>query len=192
MVVWYRNCTDYAVNVTDCDVEAVMNHEIARITISLGVIGSACCFSAYICTSLYTIVADRVTRRVRQMAFTNILRQHIGYFDIHQAGELNTRLTQYDNLLLLRSTRPFFNHRQWYIEYNGFGLWLGFIWPKVPTLAWFSLCACRPWTPDRPTQCSLWPKLFLLGHDARPYSRHALYRCIWKWSSSRYRINIEF
>jgi len=94
VVAGLKNCTDYTGNKSDCDVENTLDREANRITFAIGVTGIACCFSAYFCTSLFTVVADRVTRRVRQLAFTNILRQHIGYFDIHFAGELNTRLTQ--------------------------------------------------------------------------------------------------
>jgi ABC-type multidrug transport system fused ATPase/permease subunit len=88
-----------------------MNREIIHISTVIGIAGVVCCLSAYGCTSLYTIVADRVTRRVRQLAFTNVLRQHVGYFDLHLAGELNTRLTQYvlieSRFVQQRSSRVF-------------------------------------------------------------------------------------
>jgi ABC-type multidrug transport system fused ATPase/permease subunit len=52
------------------------------------------CVGSYSHVALFTIIADRITRKVRRLAFSNILRQHMGYFDVHFGGELNTRLTQ--------------------------------------------------------------------------------------------------
>jgi ABC-type multidrug transport system fused ATPase/permease subunit len=36
--------------------------------------------------------AERQVRRIRFALFRNILRQEIGWFDIHNTGELNNRL----------------------------------------------------------------------------------------------------
>ena len=38
--------------------------------------------------------ADRQVAVVRTKAFHNILSQHMGYFDKHSGGELNTRMTE--------------------------------------------------------------------------------------------------
>ena len=65
------------------------------VTVNFAICGAITCVGSYGHTFLFTIVADRVTRKVRYLAFSNILRQHIGYFDVHFGGELNTRLTQY-------------------------------------------------------------------------------------------------
>ena len=43
----------------------------------------------------WSLTAERQSRRVRSLAFHNIMRQHIGWFDVHQTGELNVRLSEW-------------------------------------------------------------------------------------------------
>jgi len=40
----------------------------------------------------WIIAAERQIRRIRFLLFRNILRQEIGWFDVHNAGELSNRL----------------------------------------------------------------------------------------------------
>ena len=48
----------------------------------------------YMMMCFWTLTAERQTRRIRKLAFHNIMRQHIGWFDLHQTGELNVRLSE--------------------------------------------------------------------------------------------------
>jgi ABC-type multidrug transport system fused ATPase/permease subunit len=44
---------------------------------------------AWVC---WIMAAERQVRRIRYALFRNILRQEIGWFDVHNAGELSNRL----------------------------------------------------------------------------------------------------
>jgi ATP-binding cassette subfamily B (MDR/TAP) protein 1 len=79
---------------SNCDTAALMNWCAGAISIDFAVFGLVTCVCSYAHVAVFTIVSDRVSRKVRRLAFSNILRQHIGYFDVHFGGELNTRLTQ--------------------------------------------------------------------------------------------------
>jgi ABC-type multidrug transport system fused ATPase/permease subunit len=42
----------------------------------------------------WMIAAERQIRRIRFLLFRNLLRQEIGWFDVHSTGELNSRLIE--------------------------------------------------------------------------------------------------
>lgn len=44
--------------------------------------------------AIFSLIGDRQARKVRKLAFQNVLRQDIAYFDKHMGGELNTRLAE--------------------------------------------------------------------------------------------------
>ena len=62
------------------------------IVISVGVILVFLTATAHI--AVFSLVGERQARRVRMLAFRNVLRQDIGYFDKHMGGDLNTRLAE--------------------------------------------------------------------------------------------------
>ncbi|KAH3689239.1 hypothetical protein DPMN_191104 [Dreissena polymorpha] len=39
------------------------------------------------------LASERQTHRIRKSFYQNILRQNIGWFDVHESGELNSRIT---------------------------------------------------------------------------------------------------
>jgi len=43
----------------------------------------------------WAISCERQTHRIRKQFFRAILRQEIAWFDVHQSGELTTRLAEY-------------------------------------------------------------------------------------------------
>ncbi|XP_050564999.1 ATP-dependent translocase ABCB1-like [Cygnus atratus] len=49
--------------------------------------------AAYIQTSFWTLAAGRQIKKIREKFFHAIMRQEIGWFDVNDVGELNTRLT---------------------------------------------------------------------------------------------------
>ncbi|NXA55097.1 MDR1 protein, partial [Nothocercus julius] len=49
--------------------------------------------AAYIQTSFWTLAAGRQIKKIRKQFFHAIMRQEIGWFDVNDVGELNTRLT---------------------------------------------------------------------------------------------------
>ncbi|XP_068942330.1 ATP-dependent translocase ABCB1 [Petaurus breviceps papuanus] len=56
-------------------------------------VGFGVLVAAYIQVSFWTLAAGRQIKKIRQKFFHSIMRQEIGWFDIHDVGELNTRLT---------------------------------------------------------------------------------------------------
>ncbi|CAF3925575.1 unnamed protein product [Rotaria sp. Silwood1] len=55
-------------------------------------IGCICIVLSYIQVTFWSIAAERQTKAIRKKMFQSILRKEIAYFDIHKAGELNTKL----------------------------------------------------------------------------------------------------
>ena len=81
-------------NKTEAECRSLVEEASVRVSIAVAVCGAIIVIFYFIHIFLFTIVADRLTRKVRLLAFENILRQNIGYFDVNFSGELNTRLTQ--------------------------------------------------------------------------------------------------
>jgi len=95
---YFSNCSSNATlagNGSSCNIEQQMMKAAALVSIDFALCGVITCLGSYAHVALFTIIADRITRKVRRLAFSNILRQHVGYFDVHMGGELNTRLTQW-------------------------------------------------------------------------------------------------
>uniref|UniRef100_A0A669QS70 ATP binding cassette subfamily B member 1 n=1 Tax=Phasianus colchicus TaxID=9054 RepID=A0A669QS70_PHACC len=55
-------------------------------------IAAAVLVAAYVQTSFWTLAAGRQVKKIRENFFHAIMRQDIGWFDVNDAGELNTRL----------------------------------------------------------------------------------------------------
>ncbi|XP_058153055.1 ATP-dependent translocase ABCB1 isoform X2 [Dasypus novemcinctus] len=56
-------------------------------------IGAGVLVAAYIQVSFWCLAAGRQINKIRKQFFHAIMRQEIGWFDVHDVGELNTRLT---------------------------------------------------------------------------------------------------
>ncbi|CAF3938442.1 unnamed protein product [Rotaria sordida] len=56
------------------------------------IIGFSSILCYWIAWSTWLLAAERQVRRIRYALFRNILRQEIGWFDVHNAGELSNRL----------------------------------------------------------------------------------------------------
>uniref|UniRef100_A0A8C5LGJ7 ATP-binding cassette, sub-family B member 1A n=1 Tax=Jaculus jaculus TaxID=51337 RepID=A0A8C5LGJ7_JACJA len=56
-------------------------------------IGAGVLIAAYIQVSFWCLAAGRQIHKIRQQFFHAIMKQEIGWFDVHDVGELNTRLT---------------------------------------------------------------------------------------------------
>ncbi|KAL4669530.1 hypothetical protein H8959_008084 [Pygathrix nigripes] len=56
-------------------------------------IGAGVLVAAYIQVSFWCLAAGRQIHKIRKQFFHAVMRQEIGWFDVHDVGELNTRLT---------------------------------------------------------------------------------------------------
>uniref|UniRef100_A0A3P9PPQ3 ATP binding cassette subfamily B member 1 n=1 Tax=Poecilia reticulata TaxID=8081 RepID=A0A3P9PPQ3_POERE len=57
------------------------------------ILGAVVLVAAYLQVSLWTLAAGRQVKRIRKLFFHRIMQQDIGWFDVNETGELNTRLT---------------------------------------------------------------------------------------------------
>uniref|UniRef100_A0A8C9RE53 ATP-binding cassette, sub-family B (MDR/TAP), member 4 n=1 Tax=Scleropages formosus TaxID=113540 RepID=A0A8C9RE53_SCLFO len=64
-----------------------------RYAIFYSVMGVIVLVAAYLQVALWTLAAGRQIKRIRKKFFHAIIHQEIGWFDVNEAGELNTRLT---------------------------------------------------------------------------------------------------
>jgi len=88
-------CSNCSGNTTsNCSLTAALDEMAGLISADFAICGFFLVLGSYSHVALFTVISDRVARNVRRLSFSNILRQHIGYFDVHFGGELNTRLTQ--------------------------------------------------------------------------------------------------
>ncbi|XP_059568173.1 phosphatidylcholine translocator ABCB4 isoform X1 [Myotis daubentonii] len=71
----------------------ILEEEMTRYAYYYSGLGAAVLIAAYIQVSFWTLAAGRQIRKIRKEFFHAVLRQEIGWFDINDTTELNTRLT---------------------------------------------------------------------------------------------------
>ncbi|CAF4831175.1 unnamed protein product [Rotaria sp. Silwood1] len=76
-------------NETSFDFQSQIQKQVLYLVV-LGCIGIVL---GYVQVLFWSVAAERQTKAIRKKLFQSILRKEIVYFDIHKAGELNTKLT---------------------------------------------------------------------------------------------------
>ncbi|KAM9304532.1 LOW QUALITY PROTEIN: phosphatidylcholine translocator ABCB4-like [Morus bassanus] len=76
-----------------------LEEEMTRYAYDYSGIGAGVLFAAYIQVSFWTLIASRQIKRIRQEFFDAVMRQEIGWFNVNDVGELNTRLVEYQKKL---------------------------------------------------------------------------------------------
>ncbi|XP_023573757.1 phosphatidylcholine translocator ABCB4 isoform X2 [Octodon degus] len=71
----------------------ILEEEMTRYAYYYSGLGAGVLVAAYIQVSFWTLAAGRQIKKIRQKFFHAVLRQEIGWFDINDIAELNTRLT---------------------------------------------------------------------------------------------------
>ncbi|KAM6338499.1 ATP-dependent translocase ABCB1 [Podargus strigoides] len=69
-----------------------LEEDMTRYAYYYSAIAAGVLIAAYIQTSFWTLAAGRQIRKIREKFFHAIMRQEIGWFDVNDVGELNTRL----------------------------------------------------------------------------------------------------
>ncbi|XP_071591270.1 ATP-dependent translocase ABCB1 isoform X1 [Heliangelus exortis] len=69
-----------------------LEEEMTRYSYYYSAIAAAVLLAAYAQTSFWTLAAGRQIKKIRENFFHAIMRQEIGWFDVNDVGELNTRL----------------------------------------------------------------------------------------------------
>ena len=59
------------------------------------IMGAVVLVAAYMQVAFWTLAAGRQVKRLRKLFFHRILQQEIGWFDVNETTELNTRLTEW-------------------------------------------------------------------------------------------------
>ncbi|XP_006158809.1 multidrug resistance protein 1, partial [Tupaia chinensis] len=70
-----------------------LEEEMTRYAYYYSGIGAGVLVAAYIQVSFWCLAAGRQINKIRKQFFHAIMRQEVGWFDVHDVGELNTRLT---------------------------------------------------------------------------------------------------
>ncbi|MGH0133082.1 UNVERIFIED_CONTAM: hypothetical protein FKN15_045383 [Acipenser sinensis] len=101
MVIVFGDMTDSFVsdsiaglqNFTRPQSNETLEQQMTRFAYYYSGLGAAVLLAAYIQISFWTLAAGRQIKRLRKKFFHAVVRQEIGWFDVNEIGELNTRLT---------------------------------------------------------------------------------------------------
>lgn len=101
MVIVFGDMTDSFVsdsiaglgNFTGPQSNETLEQQMTRFAYYYSGLGAAVLLAAYIQISFWTLAAGRQIKRLRKKFFHAVVRQEIGWFDVNEIGELNTRLT---------------------------------------------------------------------------------------------------
>uniref|UniRef100_A0A671WWQ0 ATP-binding cassette, sub-family B (MDR/TAP), member 4 n=1 Tax=Sparus aurata TaxID=8175 RepID=A0A671WWQ0_SPAAU len=86
-------------DMTDSFIDDSLNSQLNSISPSIlfaiyySIMGAVVLVAAYMQVSFWTLAAGRQVKRIRKLFFHCIMKQEIGWFDVNETGELNTRLT---------------------------------------------------------------------------------------------------
>ncbi|KAJ8004967.1 hypothetical protein DPEC_G00141770 [Dallia pectoralis] len=70
-----------------------LGEQMTGYAIYYSIMGAVVLVAAYIQVAFWTLAAGRQVKRLRKLFFHCIMQQEIGWFDVNETGELNTRLT---------------------------------------------------------------------------------------------------
>ncbi|XP_064195313.1 ATP-binding cassette, sub-family B (MDR/TAP), member 4 [Anguilla rostrata] len=70
-----------------------LGDQLTRHAIYYSIMGAIVLVAAYLQVALWTLAAGRQVKRLRKLFFHAIVQQEIGWFDVNETGQLNTRLT---------------------------------------------------------------------------------------------------
>ncbi|XP_051812259.1 ATP-binding cassette, sub-family B (MDR/TAP), member 4 isoform X2 [Acanthochromis polyacanthus] len=80
-------------NLTDIYANSTLQEQMTGFAIYYSIMGAVVMVAAYLQVSMWTLAAGRQVKRIRTLFFHRIMQQDIGWFDVNETGELNTRLT---------------------------------------------------------------------------------------------------
>lgn len=70
-----------------------LEEEMTDYAVYYSIMGACVLVAAYMQVAFWTLSAGRQVKRIRKLFFHRIMQQEIGWFDVNETGELNTRLT---------------------------------------------------------------------------------------------------
>ncbi|KAM9353467.1 ATP-dependent translocase ABCB1 [Symphorus nematophorus] len=72
---------------------STLEQDMNQFAIYYSIMGAVVLVAAYMQVAFWTLAAGRQVKRIRKLFFHCIMQQEIGWFDVNETGELNTRLT---------------------------------------------------------------------------------------------------
>ncbi|XP_028280398.1 ATP-dependent translocase ABCB1 [Parambassis ranga] len=75
------------------NINSTLEEDMTEFAIYYSMMGAGVLIAAYLQVSFWTLAAGRQVKRIRTLFFHRIMQQDIGWFDVNETGELNTRLT---------------------------------------------------------------------------------------------------
>uniref|UniRef100_A0A8C1JGQ9 ABC-type xenobiotic transporter n=1 Tax=Cyprinus carpio TaxID=7962 RepID=A0A8C1JGQ9_CYPCA len=92
MVIVFGGMTNSFVDDTISSNET-LGEQMTRHAIYYSIMGFVVLFAAYMQVAFWTLAAGRQVKKLRKRFFHSIMKQEIGWFDVNETGQLNTRLT---------------------------------------------------------------------------------------------------
>ncbi|XP_068998922.1 ATP-dependent translocase ABCB1 isoform X2 [Embiotoca jacksoni] len=80
-------------NFTHIQTNSTLQDDMTVYATYYSIMGVWVLIAAYLQVSLWTLAAGRQVKRIRSLFFHRIMQQDIGWFDVNETAELNTRLT---------------------------------------------------------------------------------------------------
>ncbi|OPJ81787.1 multidrug resistance protein 1 [Patagioenas fasciata monilis] len=90
--LWNYTSVNFSIGAFSYALMGQLEEEMTRYAYYYSGIGAAVLFAAYMQVSFWTLAAGRQIKRIRQEFFHAVMRQEIGWFDVNDVGELNSRL----------------------------------------------------------------------------------------------------
>ncbi|XP_042337112.1 ATP-dependent translocase ABCB1-like [Plectropomus leopardus] len=82
-------------NMPNIHVNSTLQSDMTRFAIYYSIMGFVVLVAAYGQVAFWSLSAARQATRIRKLFFHRIMQQDIGWFDVVETGELNTRLTEW-------------------------------------------------------------------------------------------------
>ncbi|CAI5662357.1 unnamed protein product [Oreochromis niloticus] len=92
MCIVFGDMTDSFITAAN-STNSTLEEEMTGHAIYFSIMGAGVLVAAYLQVALWALAAGRQVKRIRVLFFHQIMRQDIGWFDVNETGELNTRLT---------------------------------------------------------------------------------------------------
>ncbi|KAK2531311.1 multidrug resistance protein 1 [Columba livia] len=89
---WNYTSVNFSIEAFSYALMGQLEEEMTRYAYYYSGIGAGVLFAAYMQVSFWTLAAGRQIKRIRQEFFHAVMRQEIGWFDVNDVGELNSRL----------------------------------------------------------------------------------------------------
>ncbi|CAF4953997.1 unnamed protein product, partial [Rotaria magnacalcarata] len=82
-----------SLSICNLNITLDFQNQIKQQTNYLVILGCVSIVMGYLQVAFWSIAAEKQTKTIRKKLFQSILRKDMVYFDLHKAGELNTKLT---------------------------------------------------------------------------------------------------